>query len=104
MTIEFRGYLTVLAPQPLPPSAWDRLAAVMERRFGGYGPVLSYWPDREAGSASVIVSTDGVPNRAHAAAILTAIVDRALVQAELGDCYVSAVNVERVPDHELVEA
>lgn len=104
MKIEFRAYLTVHAPGPLPPVAWDRLAAVVDEGFGDYGPVFSYWPDRPSESAEVVISTDQRPNPALAAKQLVDVVDGALVRAELADCYVAGVELERVPDEDLVPA
>lgn len=104
MKMEFRAYLTVRAPEGLPPDAWDQLGYVMEDRFDEFGPIFSYWPDRPIDTAQVTLSTDQVQNRAYAAAQLTAMVDDALVAAGLADCYVAGVEVERVPDEELVPA
>jgi hypothetical protein len=100
MVMEFRAFVEVTSRQPRPAEDWRRLHETLERRLSGFGPIMSYWPDRPGDSAEVTVSTSAA-EPVDAGRMLTDAVYLAVLAAGLGDCYVSAVQLETVADDDL---
>lgn len=91
--MEFRAFVEVRSPQPRPPADWERLHGVLERRMVAFGPIVARHPDVPSDIVEVTVSTSAA-EPVDAGRLLTDVVYLALVASNLGDCYVSTVQLE----------
>jgi hypothetical protein len=99
--MDYRAYLTVKSPRAQPAETWDTLHKALEREAGPYGPVPSYFPDRESDSFHVVMST-AARDPLEAAFTLTSVIYLALRVANLDDCHVSTTEIEEATESSAV--